>query len=272
MDFLSSLKGVLVQISKMRMLVIFMLGVIFFGWVYKEPISRMLNLYQPLSLEKTNGRDVIIYGVLTDMLKEFNGGRAYIYTFHNGQNFLSKDPATKHKQRTSMDYEVMANGVEGIALNMQNIPVSLFALQLEAILREEILGVNKDGTKDLAARQMMEQIGSSHAAVLPYKDVNENVIMMIGVDWILQGELFFPKSRFRKYVQSIGDIFMGYTDDSKMWNLRGGSVRGTEGEINQDEELISPVLVASSHEHYLSANKSLPRSDLYKLKTTKKVD
>ncbi|MBL4880950.1 MAG: hypothetical protein JKX82_06465 [Oleispira sp.] len=125
-----------------------------------------------------------------------------------------------------MDYEVVANGIREIGLQMQNIPISLFAKQTELILQGKVLGISKEETKDSAAKNLMDQIGSSHAAALPYRDRQGKVVLVVGIDWVLQDDIFFPESRFRKYVQDIGDLFMGYTAEATIWNLRDNVTRG----------------------------------------------
>ncbi len=232
-EILKYLKEALLQINRMSfgVLVILLLG--FLAYTFKEPIGKYLlqnNSMRPL--ENTVGRDVLMYEVMEDMLAEFEGGRVYIYTFHNGQNYLSEDEIIKHKQRASMDYEVVANGVIEIGLRRQNIPVSLFALQLNAILDEEILGISRKEAKTAAARNIMAQTGVSHTSILPYRDKDKKVIMIIGVDWVMQEDIEFDELRFRKWVNEIGDLFMGYSETAKIWNLKDSRTRGIEDHAN----------------------------------------
>ena len=231
-DLLKNLKGLITVMNKAKWGVLIILLIGFMSYQFKEPITAwMMPNTEMRPVEETINRDVMIYKVLSDMLKEFEGGRAYVYTYHNGQNYLSNDPVVNHKQRASMDYEVVAPGVKEIGLQMQNIPVSLFAKQTEMILAEKILGISKEDTQDLAAKSLMADIGSSHAAVLPYRDSDGKVIMIIGVDWIMQDEIFFPEERFRRYVKDIGDIFMRYSESARMWNLRENRTRGGSEQV-----------------------------------------
>jgi hypothetical protein len=230
------------------------------SWHYKEPISEFITQDTGIMpVEKAVSRDVIIYKILEEMLSEFEGGRAYIYTYHNGQNYLSNDPVVNHKQRASMDYEVVANGVKEIGLQMQNIPVSLFAKQTEMILAEKVLGISVEETESPAARSLMESIGSSHAAVLPYRDSDGRVVMVVGVDWVMQSEIFFPEERFRRYIKEIGDIFMGYTGTTNMFNLRNNITRG----IQYEAVLLDTTTYQTKEDeyyHFLSGSKELPKS------------
>lgn len=257
-NLIKALTGLLNQLNKTKFGLIILLFASFTLWLFREPIGTwLIKDQQAPTIEKVVNRDILIYGVLNDMLAEFNAGRAYIYTFHNGQNYLAKDAALRHKQRSSMDYEVTAPGVKEIALQMQNIPVSLFAIQINNILNEQVLGIGREKVQDMAAKTMMEQIGSTHAAVLSYRDDQGNVIMMVGVDWVMQNDIFFPEERFRRYVQNIGDLFLGYTDRATMWNLRDNTTRG-RSEASVEKEL-KPVIVVSEHAHYLAGTKALPK-------------
>lgn len=272
-EILKNLRDALLQINRMSFGVLIILLIGFLAYTYKEPIGKYLlqdNSMRPL--EKTVGRDVLIYGVMEDMLNEFRGGRVYIYTFHNGQNYLSEDEIIKHKQRTSMDYEVVANGVSEIGLQMQNIPVSLFALQLNAILEEEILGISREETRDAAARNLMAQIGVSHASVLPYRDKDGKVIMMIGVDWVMQEDIEFDELRFRHWVSQIGDLFMGYSKTAKMWNLRDSKTRGIDNQANlhPTTDGMSGATAKKEDEesfHFMLGTKALPLDSLFLAQT-----
>lgn len=271
-EALKNLKETLNQLNHLRVSLLIMLLVGFLAYTFKAEIGTwMIKEVNMPPIERTVNRDVLIYGLLEDMLEEFGGGRAYVYTFHNGQNFLSKDPVTKHKQRTSMDYEVVANGVKEIGLQMQNIPISLFALQLESILDEKVLGLSRELTNDLAAKNLMKDIGSTHAAVLAFRDVDERVILMVGIDWMrrkvdgMPEELKFPEIRFRKYVKDIGNLFMGYREEASVMNILDSTTRGG-GSGDQhtppdylygDEAIKADTLLTA---HFIAGLKELPKS------------
>ena len=268
-EILKNLKEALLQIDKMSFGVMVLLLIGFLAYIFKEPIGKYLlqdNSMRPL--EKTVGRDVLMYGVMEDMLNEFGGGRVYIYTFHNGQNYLSEDEIIKHKQRASMDYEVVANGVIEIGLRRQNIPVSLFALQLNAILDEEILGISRKEAKTAAARNIMAQTGVSHTSILPYRDKDKKVIMIIGVDWVMQEDIEFDELRFRKWVNEIGDLFMGYSETAKIWNLKDSKTRGIADQANLYPSIDGLSGATAKKEdgetfHFILGTKALPLDSLF---------
>lgn len=253
--------------AKLRVTVVVLIFLGFLAWTFKGDISIwMSSELETPPVEKTINRDLLIYGLLNDLLDEFDGGRAYVYTFHNGQNYLSKDPVLRHKQRSSMDYEVCAPGIKEIALTMQNIPTSIFARQIDNIIKEKVLGIARDSLQDLSARNVMSEIGSTHAAILPYRDNEGNITLMVGVDWVLAKEIFFSEDRFRHYVKNIGDIFMGYKEGTNLFSLREPQrSRGLNGfyYILDPEKEKRPIPLDGQHGHFLAGNMKLPKTNLY---------
>ena len=65
------------------------------------------------------------------MMEEYEADRAYVYRFHNGINYYDGS----HKVKSSIDFEVVANGIQPIGLFMQDIPTSLFADQMARYLQ-----------------------------------------------------------------------------------------------------------------------------------------
>lgn len=264
------MKEILREISEMLKVmnglkwgVLFLAFFAFFSWQYKDYIGEWLlgkNRMPPV--EQTINRDILIYDVLEEMLMDFDGGRAYVYTFHNGQNFLSNDQMVNHKQRSSMDYEVVASGVAEIALQMQNLPTSLFSKQMQLILEERILGMSVEDTEDQAARSLMRKIGSSHAAVLPFKDNDGNTILLIGLDWMMKDEISFSEIRFRKYVEKVGNLFMSYEDNSGLISLNGITRGATTIEDHSFEPQMKPFVDEENSGHFIAGIKKLPRSNI----------
>ena len=142
----------------------------------------------------------LINNVLRQMMNEYMADRAYVYRFHNGVNYYDGS----HKVKSSMDFEVVAPGIQPIGLLMQDVPVSLFADQMAAIIRGDVMGLSEDSTKDQAASSLMEDLGTSHSAALPYYDQYNRLILVVGVDWVNKSEIIFFQDRFEKYVEKIG--------------------------------------------------------------------
>jgi ferritin-like protein len=217
---------------------------------------------KPVDVEQGVNRDLLIYKLLENMIDEFGAGRAYVYTFDN-PNHMSNDPIERNKQTSSMVYEETANGIAEIAFKMQDIPRTLFARQLDEILNERILGAPRDSIKDMASSTMMEEIGATHAAVLPYKDKDGKVVLIVGLDWIFADNIMFLESRFRNYVRNIGEIYTGQITelDYTTTSLREPQV--TRGEEERrvlpplPEERIMAVSVESSNLHYMAGNRML---------------
>jgi hypothetical protein len=158
----------------------------------------------------------LVNSVLREMLTEFNGSRAYVYRFHNGVNYYDGS----HKIKSSMDFEVVSNGVSPIGLLMQDVPTSLFSNQMQAIINEEVLGVAVKDIQDRAAASLMSEFGVSHSAVLSYYDNHQKLILMVGVDWMGKDSIEVIEERFRSYVKAVGDILTNQ-EYKEMFALNG---------------------------------------------------
>jgi len=196
--YLNSLNQILQTLSRLKWWLIALLFIGFISYIFRQPIIERLN---PKSeVEQGITQSQLVNDVLRQMMEEYRGDRAYVYRFHNGVNYYDGS----HKIKSSMDFEVVANGIQPIGLFMQDIPTSLFADQMSAIINEEILGISLDETQDKAASSVMVEFGISHSAALPFYDKRGHLIMVIGIDWVNKDGISFIESRFRLYVNKIG--------------------------------------------------------------------
>ena len=170
----------------------------FMAYLFRDAINERLKPSNGVSEGINQAK--LVNDVLRQMLNEYDGDRAYVYRFHNGVNYY--DGA--HKVKSSMDFEVVANGIQPIGLFMQDIPSSLFADQMAAIINGNVMGISLEETKDKAASAVMVEMGISHSAALPFYDQTGRLIMVIGIDWVNKKSIDFIPDRFRRYVDKVG--------------------------------------------------------------------
>lgn len=172
-----------------------------FIYLFSTEIKYAFNRYLTRNeVTKTLTKSELVNNVLRQMMQEFMADRAFVYRFHNGVNYYDGT----HKIKSSMDFEVVAPGIQPIGLLMQDVPVSLFADQMAAIVRGEVMGITDKETKDIAAGSLMRDLGTSHSSAYPFYDEYNRLILVVGVDWVNKSDIVFFEDRFKKYVEKVG--------------------------------------------------------------------
>ena len=198
MTYLTGLNSVLKTASKLKWWLVAVLFIGFMAYLFKDAINERLKPSNEVNEGISQAK--LVNDVLRQMMDEYNGDRAYVYRFHNGVNYYDGS----HKIKSSMDFEVVANGIQPIGLFMQDIPSSLFADQMAAIINGEVMGISLEDTRDKAASAVMVEMGISHAAALPFYDKKGRMVMVIGIDWVNKKHIDFIPDRFRRYVDKVG--------------------------------------------------------------------
>lgn len=204
---LEGLSKVFDSLGKLKAWTVIIIFVAFMGYVFKDDISTLITRPQstPDIVEQGITNNKLVNDVLSQMMYEFKGDRAYVYRFHNGVNYYDGN----HKIKSSMDFEVTANGIQTIGLFMQDIPTSLFADRMARIINEEVLGLSLEETEDKAAAAVMVEFGVTHSSVLPFYDTRGKLVMVIGLDWVNKEAINFDSLRFKTYVEKIGKMLTG---------------------------------------------------------------
>lgn len=203
------------------------------GWLFIYLFSSQIGTTWDLRFNSEKqvvqniNKSTIVNQVLRQMMEEFKGDRAFVLRFHNGVNYYDGS----HKVKSSMDYEVCAIGIEQIGLRMQDLPVSLFAGHMGQIIAGELIGVKSEDLNDPAAIALMKQYGISHEAALPFYNKNNQLIMIIGIDWVNNESVFVRKARLEQYVKKIGNILTDQPS-SEITSLRDLNITRGEPKYN----------------------------------------
>lgn len=204
---LTSLNHVLKTISRLKWWIIVLIFIGFLSYLFADEIKTYILPDDQVGRNIDKAK--LVNSVLRQMMNEYNGDRSYVWRFHNGVNYYDGS----HKVRSSMDYEVVANGIAPIGLFMQDVPTSLFADQMAAIINGEIMGQPLDDVKDKAASSVMAEFGITHSAALPYYDDKGRILMVIGIDWVNKNKIALLEDRFRKYVDKVGRMITNKPSD-----------------------------------------------------------
>ena len=179
MDFekiINALKGA-------RWYLVFFAFLAFSLYTLKAPVERFLHkgtdkLFE--SVPSRIDRDVIVNELLNDLMYMSGADRAYIFRFHNGQNYFDGS----HKLRMSCEYEVVGVGIEPQARNLMDLSTSLYPNFISSVIDGEMFYEDIDSIDDLTTRVTLKAQGVKSIAVAPYFDKSGNLIAMIGVDYV----------------------------------------------------------------------------------------
>lgn len=229
-ELIKSIKG----LRWWTLLIVFMMVFMYlFASEIKNAWSGYLSTKQ---VERGVTKSSLVNNVLRQMMNEFLADRAYVYRFHNGINYYDGS----HKIKSSMDFEVVAPGIQTIGLLMQDVPVSLFADQMAAIMRGEVMGISDEETQDRAASGLMQDLGTSHSAAYPFYDQYNRLVMVIGIDWVNKSEIVFFEDRFKKYVEKVGRMLTNQPSEEivNIFDSEFHQVRGVNDNVYAYTELL----------------------------------
>lgn len=179
MDFakiIQALKGA-------RWYLIFFVFLAFSLYLLKEPVERFLDKSTEKFFESVPSRinrDVIVNDMLNDIMYMSGADRAYIFRFHNGQNYFDGS----HKLRMSCEYEVVGAGIEPQAKYLADISTSLYPYFISQVIKGNMFYEDVDHIPDLTTKVTLKAQGIKSVAVAPFFDNNSNLIAMIGVDYV----------------------------------------------------------------------------------------
>ena len=153
-------------------------------YIFKPQIAKFLDL----STEEVFKGDIVpiinqnvfIDKLLRNVMHQSGGDRAYIFRFHNGQNYFDGT----HKIRMSCDFEVVEKGIEPQAAKLIDLPTSLFSWFLKESMENRMFYHDIDSISDMTTKIALEEQGIRSIAVAPYFNEQGNLVALIGVDWV----------------------------------------------------------------------------------------
>ena len=261
---IKSLKALFQEVNKMERISFVLIFILTMAYIFREPITELITRAAAIEddpVMATISKARLVNDVLDNMRKDFDAGRAYIYAYHNGINYVNEE--NEHIIRTSVMFERVRKGIKPHAPEMQKIPVSLFAEQLHEIRRERVFPIAYTDVKDEAARAAMGEFGNDYSAVLPYYDRDHcyrvhrhdpedhndqcRLLYCIGLDWVAKDDLIFNenhKQLFRKYVKNLGDLLTNSTTEGRLSLY--GATRGEQIDTTK-KQVIPAASIEASH-------------------------
>jgi hypothetical protein len=200
---MNELKNILEQLRKAKTILLILLFVSFILFYYKSLITEVVeSKVKKDEIKHDVSNNVLIQQMLNDLMLRYNADRGYIFRFHNNITFYDG----KHKNHQSMTHEVCNRGISTEAMQLQNLPTSLFPVFLQEIMLNRMIYSNINDIKENATRIALHDQGIKSIVVAPvFKD--GQFTAYIGLDFVKDSlSSNFNYHEFKRQTEEIGRI------------------------------------------------------------------
>jgi hypothetical protein len=200
---MNELKNILEQLRKTRVLIVLILFFAFIAYLYKSLITDVVTeRINKDEVKKDINNNVLIQQMLNDLMLKYKADRAYIFRFSNSIIYYDG----RHRNHTSMAFEVCGNGISCEAQGLQNLPVSLFPVFLQEVMLDKCIYTDIDDLQEVSTRISLKKQGIKSLMVAPYfKD--GQFVAYIGLDFVKEyNKLDFDYDKFKSRTNEIGRI------------------------------------------------------------------
>jgi hypothetical protein len=200
---MNELKNILEQLRKTRVLIVLILFFAFIAYLYKSLITDVVTeRINKDEVKKDINNNVLIQQMLNDLMLKYKADRAYIFRFSNSIVYYDG----RHRNHTSMAFEVCGNGISCEAQGLQNLPVSLFPVFLQEVMLDKCIYPDIDELQEVSTRISLKKQGIKSLMVAPYfKD--GQFVAYIGLDFVKEyNKLDFDYDKFKSRTNEIGRI------------------------------------------------------------------
>jgi hypothetical protein len=200
---MNELKNILEQLRKTRVLIVLILFLAFIAYLYKSLITDVVtDRINKDEVKKDINNNVLIQQMLNDLMLKYKADRAFIFRFSNSIVYYDG----RHRNHTSMAFEVCGNGISCEAQGLQNLPVSLFPVFLQEVMLDKCIYPDIDELQEVSTRISLKKQGIKSLMVAPYfKD--GQFVAYIGLDFVKEyNKLDFDYDKFKSRTNEIGRI------------------------------------------------------------------
>ena len=154
----------------------------------------------------------LINDKIDNIKEDFDCDRVWIAQFHNGGHFY---PTGKSIAKFSIFNEVVSTGTSSVQTNFQNIPVNLFSISINELLKNDIVSVYdfKDlKTTSYGLRNAAAASGCKSAYLFSIKSIEGKFIGILGVDYTKRKTKLNPEelNLLLNQATSIGGVLMNH--------------------------------------------------------------
>lgn len=199
---MNEVNKILAQLKTMKSFVLILLFLAFILFYYKSLITEVVEKkVNKDEIKHDINNNVLIQKMLNDLMMKYNADRGYVFRFHNGITFYDG----KHKNHQSMSHEVCNRGVSSEAMQLQNLPTSLFPVFLQEIMLNRMIYSDINDIKENATRIALHEQGIKSIVVAPvFKD--GQFTAYIGLDFVKDTLGEFNYKEFKEQTDEIGFV------------------------------------------------------------------
>lgn len=197
------LRDILEQLRKMKTQVIVILLIAFILFYYKSLITEVIESnVKKDEIKHDIKNSILIHQMLNDLMLRYKADRGYIFRFHNGIMYYDGC----HKNHQSLAYEVCNRGISSEAMQLQNLPTSLFPRFLQEIMLNKMCYSDINDIKENATRIALHEQGIKSLVACPvFKD--GKFTAYIGLDFVKDSlSKDFNYHEFKSQTDEIGNI------------------------------------------------------------------
>lgn len=187
----------------MKTTVILILFVVFVLFYYKPLITEVVeSKVKKDEIKHDIKNSILIHQMLNDLMLRYKADRGYIFRFHNGIMYYDGT----HKNHQSLAYEVCNRGISSEAMQLQNLPTSLFPRFLQEIMLNKMCYSDINDIKENATRIALHEQGIKSLVACPvFKD--GKFTAYIGLDFVKDSlSKDFNYHEFKNQTDEIGNI------------------------------------------------------------------
>ena len=199
------------------MLLVFMAGMMFFGYQYLnkklDSINTTVNPVEDKAVIQNSQRDVKINDILDDLRQETAGDRTKLFQFHNGQRNLKDIPFLY----ASVTHERIGAGISSEIQSLQRIPSSIFASNIQGYLKGETRCIETASNQSDAQRALLEAQRIKESCSFGVF-MDEDIVGFITINYVIDGkpEREIIDTALRKASIRISDVLGG----EKLWKIQ----------------------------------------------------
>lgn len=201
---MNEIKNILEQLRKTKTLVIIILLIAFILFYYKSLITEVVEIkvHKVDEVKKDINNNVVIQQLLNDLMLKYKADRSYVFKFHNGIMYYDG----KHKNHQSLVFEVCSRGTSSEALELQNLPTSLFPVFLQEVMLGKMIYSDIEEMKENATKIALREQGIKSVMIAPVFK-NGKFVGYIGLDYVKErSPLDFNYHEFKKNTDEIGRL------------------------------------------------------------------
>jgi len=199
---MQEIKNILEQLRKMKTQVIIILLIAFILFYYRPLITEIVEDEIKDEIKDDITNNVLIQQMLNDLMLKYKADRGYVFRFHNGITFYDG----KHKNHQSMAFEVCNRGISSEAMQLQNLPTSLFPVFLQEVMLNKMVYSDINDIRENATRLSLRDQGIKSIVVAPVFK-NGRFTAYVGLDFVKETiHENFNYREFKTLTNEIGNI------------------------------------------------------------------